>query len=382
MRQFYLFLILVFSFIPFLSAQEIYTVFVSSRGNSSVKTYDLEGNYQGNFVASGYGGLSGTEDILFHPDGRILVTGFQNTAIKSYDGESGVYLGDFSSGYVLDSPSKMSIGPDSLIYITQWGTTQNKVVRFDLDGIFVDEFTAVGVPNGLGHIWDENGDFYIAQYGNGGNGIIHRFGPDGQDKGTFINSAIIQGPTNIWWGPEGDMYITDWTIGNAVRYSATGIYKGVWATGMVNPEGVTTLPNGDILIGDWGVDAVHRFDSLGTKLGFFNTAGGLADPNSVRLRTMNTSSISETDLSQNKVTWLGPGEGGQFMLVMEWEKPERVHSRIVNSVGHTMATLHNQEFMHGENVMTWNAPEDWLPGVYFLQVRTNNGFWSFPISVL
>lgn len=382
MRLIYLFIMFILGSNLHLTAQVTYTVFVSSRANNSVKTYDLEGNYSGNFVAPGYGGLSGTEDILFHPDGRILVSGFQNTAIKSYDGESGVYLGDFSKGYSLATPSKMSIGPDSLIYITQWGTTQNKVVRFDLDGDFVDEFTSVGVPNGLGHIWDSAGNFYIAQYGNGGNGIIKRFDPEGKDLGTFINSAILQGPTNIWWGPGGDMYITDWTVGNAVRYSSTGNYKGVWATGMVNPEGVVTLPNGDVLIGDWGVDVVHRFDSLGTNLGFFNTAGGLADPNSVRLRIRNMSSTSEADLSQNKVTWLGPGEDRQFMLVMELEKPERVHSRIVNTVGHTMATLHDQELMNGENAMTWHAPEDWLPGVYYLQVRTSNGYWSYPFSVL
>ena len=34
------------------------------------------------FVAPGTGGLNGTEDILFHPDGSVLVTGFGNTTIK------------------------------------------------------------------------------------------------------------------------------------------------------------------------------------------------------------------------------------------------------------------------------------------------------------
>ena len=47
------------------------------------------------------GGLNGTEDILFHPDGSVLVTGFGNTTIKRYDGETGAFLGDFSSGYAL-----------------------------------------------------------------------------------------------------------------------------------------------------------------------------------------------------------------------------------------------------------------------------------------
>lgn len=382
MRQFYLYLILFFGLIPFLSAQEMYTVFVSSRGNNSVKTYDLEGKYLGNFVAPGYGGLSGTEDILFHPDGRILVSGFQNTAIKSYDGESGVYLGDFSSGYSLATPSKMSIGPDSLIYVTQWGATQNKVVRFDLDGNFVDEFTAVGVPNGLGHIWDANGDFYIAQYGNGGNGIIHRFGPDGQDKGTFINSAIIQGPTNIWWGPAGDMYITDWTVGNVLRYSSSGSYKGVWATGMVNPEGVATLPNGDVLIGDWGVDAVHRFDSLGTSLGNFNTAGGLQDPNSVRLQTTTISHSDDLILSEEQVQLRGPDQQGQYSLILDLAQPTTIHTRIVNALGQTVIVLQNRALVEGYQEMVWTPDASWPGGVYYLQVRASTAYRSFPISIL
>ena len=87
---------------------------------------------------------------FFHPDGSVLVTGFGNTTIKRYDGETGAFLGDFSSGYALATPSKMSIGPDSLIYVTQWDAVQNNIVRFDLDGNFVDEFTTEGAPNGLG----------------------------------------------------------------------------------------------------------------------------------------------------------------------------------------------------------------------------------------
>ncbi len=365
-----------------LSAQDVITVFVSSRANNSVKTFTPDGSYLGNFVSPGNGGLSGTEDILFHPDGRVLVTGFQNNAIKAYDGETMDYLGDFSNGYALQTPSKMSIGPDNLIYVTQWGATQNKVVRFDLEGNFVDEFTAVGVPNGLGHIWDADGDFYIAQYGNGGNGIIHRFGPDGQDKGTFINSAIIQGPTNIWWGPGGDLFITDWTVGNAVRYSSNGVYKGVWAAGMVNPEGVAMLPNGDVLIGDWGVDLVHRFDSLGNSLGNFNTVGGLQDPNSVRLRTTTISHSDDLFLSDDEVELRGPDQQGQYSLILDLAQPTAIHTRIVNALGQPMIVLQNQALVEGYQELVWTPDASWPAGVYYLQVRASTAYRSFPISIL
>ncbi|MBK7338840.1 MAG: NHL repeat-containing protein [Saprospirales bacterium] len=267
-----------------LFGQTTYTVLVSSRGESAVKEYDLAGNFLGNFVEPGSGGLSGTEDMLFHPDGSVLVTGFANTAIKRYDGATGDYLGNFTSGYSLNTPSKMSIGPDSLIYVTQWGTTQNKVVRFGLDGAFVDEFTSVGAPNGLGHVWDGDKNFYIALYGNGGTGTVHKFDSLGNNLGTFISSFLLQGPTSIWWDSNGDMLVEDFTVGKVLRYNSQGQFQGEFITGMTNPEGIAFLPNGDFLIGDWGVDAVHRFDSTGLYLDYFTSGNGLTDANSVKLR--------------------------------------------------------------------------------------------------
>ncbi len=271
-----------------LFGQTTYTVLVSSRGESAVKEYDLAGNFLGNFVEPGSGGLSGTEDMLFHPDGSVLVTGFANTAIKRYDGATGDYLGNFTSGYSLNTPSKMSIGPDSLIYVTQWGTTQNKVVRFGLDGAFVDEFTSVGAPNGLGHVWDGDKNFYIALYGNGGTGTVHKFDSLGNNLGTFISSFLLQGPTSIWWDSNGDMLVEDFTVGKVLRYNSQGQYQGEFITGMTNPEGIAFLPNGDFLIGDWGVDAVHRFDSTGLYLDYFTSGNGLTDANSVKLRVVHS----------------------------------------------------------------------------------------------
>lgn len=110
----------------------------------------------------------------------------------------------------------MSIGWDSLLYVTQWGTTQNKVVRFDLDGNFVDEFTKTPAPNGLGHLWDANKNFYISIYGNGANGTIQKFDSLGNSLGTFINSSILQGPTDIWFDTNGDMLVEDWTVGRVL----------------------------------------------------------------------------------------------------------------------------------------------------------------------
>src|SRR5689334_2537815 len=55
-------------------------IYVGSRNNSSVKKYDSTGNYLGDFISSGSGGLNTTQDILFLSDSVLLVTGLNNTA--------------------------------------------------------------------------------------------------------------------------------------------------------------------------------------------------------------------------------------------------------------------------------------------------------------
>lgn len=355
--------------LPFASHAQTYEVLVNSRGTNAVFRYDLDGNYLGEFVSANSGGLVGPEDVLFHPDGTVLVTGFGNTAIKRYDGSSGNYLGEFSTGYVLDTPSKMSIGPDDLIYVTQWGTSQNKVVRFDLDGAFVDEFTSIATPNGLGHFWDTDGRFYISVFGNGVNGTVRRFDADGNDLGVFINSAILQGPTDIWQDVNGDVLVQDWTVGNVLRYDSDGQYLSVYLSGMTNPEGIAFLPNGDLLMGDWGQDAVHRFDATGDYLGYFASGNGLTDPNGVHLRELVPSGVGE-HLAEAATLQVLPSIGaGPFELRTDVEPGPNAMVTVTDATGRVL-----HEFAwRGTKAVPFRMPDKGTrklaPGRYVVHVR-------------
>lgn len=301
---------IIYCCIPVVFAQTQWEVLVNSRGTHAVHHYSLDGTFLGEFIAANAGGLNSPEDILFHPDGSVLVTGFGNTAIKRYDGATGAYLGEFSAGYSLAAPSKMSLGPDSLIYVTQWGTTQNKVVRFNLDGTYIGEFTSVGTPNGLDHFWDELGRFYISVYGNGSNGYVRRFDADGNDLGIFISTTFLDGPTDLLPQANGDVLVQDWPTGTVKRFDPTGQYVGPFVTGLTNPEGHDFLPSGTILMGDWGVDAVHMIDTLGNNLGYFTSGNGLTDPNCVRLRAVPLSGLADeatTDATLSVVPSIGSG---------------------------------------------------------------------------
>lgn len=342
-------------------AQDSFEIYVNSRGTHSIKKYDEAGIFIEDFITSGSGGLSNPEDILFHPDGSVLITGFSNQFIKQYDGVSGDFIGNFSSGYNLAGPSKMSIGPDSLIYVTQWGETQNKVVRFNLNGVFVDEFTSIGAPKGLGHLWDENKSFYIALFGTGGSGTIHKFDSLGNDMGTFINSTILQGPTSIWRNDIGEWFVEDWLTGKVLRYNQFGDYINEFTSGMTNPEGIAFLPDGKMLIGDWGEDAVHLVNWDGSLMGYYCSGDGLVDPNSLKIKLISSTSLSEN--SQNNCI-VKPTIGNRFSIELAnfYNNPASVF--IINTAGKVVEQLE----MSAQII--WDA-NDYPEGLYFILFENN-----------
>jgi len=265
-----------------LSAQDL-EIYVSSRFENAIKQYDQDGNYIRDLVSANSGGLSRPQDIIFLEDNTVIVSGIQNTAIKQYDAGNGDFIGNFTSGFSLNQPTRMVI-KDDLLYVTQWANTNNKVIRFDLNGNFVDEFTSIGIPQSIGIDWDTAGNLYISTFGQGTNGFVQKFDTSGNDMGVFIDSSILQGPTNIWFDENQNLLVEDWSLGIVRRFSSTGQYIDDFITGMTNPEGISFLPNGDVLICDWGTDTVERFDSDGNSLGTFISGNNLADPNAVVLR--------------------------------------------------------------------------------------------------
>lgn len=276
-------------------------VYVSSVLDSTIKKYDENGTYLGNFIAPFSGGLNRPQALIFMDDNTVIVTGYLNSQIKQYNATTGVYIGNFSSGYNLTLPTRMRIRDDNLIYVLQNDATVNKVVRFDLDGNFVDEFTSIGVPGAIGMDWDDNGNLYVASFGGAVDGYVQKFDAAGNDLGTFIDSTILQGPTYIWFNDAGDLLLMDWTDGVVRRFDSNGQYIDDFITGMTNPEGVEFLPDDTILVGDRGTDSVERFDSNGNFIETFTSGNNLGDPNAIVFRDP-ILSVSEKKIEKVFVT--------------------------------------------------------------------------------
>jgi hypothetical protein len=347
----YLFSLLYLANIAF--AQNI---LVSSRNTNSVKQYDLDGNYLGDFVAVNSGGLSLPQEVVWHPDGFLLVTGRGNSAVKKYHGTTGAYLGNFTNGYTLDNPTKTTIWQDSLLYVSQWGISKNKVVRFDLKtGTFVDEFTSVGVPNGCGHAWDANGNLLVAQYGNGINGKVWNFGPDGTHLGDFIPSTQLQGPVNLWFDTTGSLLVADWTLGKVLKFNGSnGDFESNAITGLTNVEGFAFDAAGRLYLCDWTENKIFRYDFTTSELTPFITTGGLLAPNSLLLRdgVNATGEIPENRFRLN----VSPNPAVERVRITYFlEKTADMQLEVVNGLGQKVASLFSGKQTPGEHETTWDG---------------------------
>lgn len=339
-------------------AQEFYT-YVSDAANFSsgefkIVQFDQNGGNPVDYITTE---LAWPQDIVFLEDeDRVLVSSLTSGRITKYNSRTGAYVEDFAQ--VAGGPTRMKIGDDNLLYVLQWSNSINKVLRFQLDGTLVDEYTDVGVSQSIGVDWDDSGNLYVSSFGGG---HVRRFDSNGMDMGLFIDSNL-SGPTNLEIR-DGIIYVLDWNDGKCVRFDAgDGSFIDDFITGLTNPEGLAFLPNGDLLIGDNGTNSVRRFDSSGNDLGDYTTGGNLLTPNAVVLR--NEIFLSINDEKPNSVL-VSPTVGSSFnfnpVIASDFTTMEIYHSsgKLVDTIDLSSTSL-------------WNARSN-AEGIYYLVAISKTG---------
>lgn len=353
------------------------TILISSRTTHSVKEYSLAGQYLGDFVGANSGGLSRPQEVFFL-NGVLLVTGRDNTAIKKYNAQTGAYLGNFTSGYALDNPTKTTIGPDGLIYVSQWGNVQNKVIRFDTTGAFVDEFTNVGVPTGMGQAWDTLGNMYVARWIDGQQGDVVRFDTAGVLIDTFLNSALLNGPVNLWIANDGNLMVADWSTGAIKKFNFNGQFLGSPYTGMNRVEGFVFDNQGNLLLCDWGANNVRKYQPNGTSTILINT-GGLNNPNSITFTPTVTATLRESfqpigiTLQPNPIQ-----DKGIFKLQIP--KATRLSITLFDVAGKKMKQLFDGNLQSGEHKIYFET-KSLSAGTYIYVIEADDRSYSGKVVV-
>ncbi len=117
----------------------------ASQNPGTIKRYNpTTGDYLGDFVLGGSGGLSGPLEMVYGSDSSLYVVSRGTNSVKRYNGSTGAYLGDFvSSGGM----AGMAFGQDGNLYVSNDGT--NSILRYNgTTGAFIDIFASGGGLSG------------------------------------------------------------------------------------------------------------------------------------------------------------------------------------------------------------------------------------------
>lgn len=264
-----------------------YEILISSSQSNSIKRYDgSTGAYIDNFIDGAAVNMQNLQEVIYAPDGNLLVSAFAGTGqanIVKFNGQTGAFISVFSSGYTLNQATKMVIGPDSLLYVSQWNGA--KVVTFDIHtGAFIREVTNVADNTYMGQAWDKDGTLTIVSWRTDG---VTKFDSTGNPTAFTIAPGHLVGPVNVWYDEDNVLYVLDWTSGDVERFNGeTGAYLGRFVSGLNNAEGMAFGPeDGMLYICDWAANRVNKYNpttgSFITQMIKVNSNGGMNTPNSI-----------------------------------------------------------------------------------------------------
>lgn len=132
-------------------------ILFASGFTNSIQIYDVEtGNYEGDLVKPGAGGLLVPIGLSYGPDGNIYTSSSGDSSVKRYNGRTGEYIDDFvpSGSGGLKNPRAIEFGgTNSDLYVVS-NDTNNVLVYDRITGEFLGEHSNGNVygylePRGL-----------------------------------------------------------------------------------------------------------------------------------------------------------------------------------------------------------------------------------------
>jgi sugar lactone lactonase YvrE len=228
----------------------------------------------------------------------LLVSSFDTSQVLRYDQTTGAFLGVFATGLPGDHPtSGLTVGPDNNLYVgaNNFATPllESFVRRFNGGtGAFIDTFASGGELNGPGNmVFGPDGNLYVASFGGlaPNSKVIRYNGVTGAFIDDFVpvGSGGLSGAEGLTFGPDGNLYVTSRVTDQVLRYNGlTGAFLGVFATGGNNgPIDLVFGPDGNLYVlnSTGGSLSILRFDGgSGAFLGdFVNSFPGGTDGSSL-----------------------------------------------------------------------------------------------------
>jgi WD40 repeat protein len=211
------------------------------------------------------------------PTSMLVFAGPPSGWIKEFD-LAGNYQGDFIPPRTLASPQYAALAPDNTLYISSY--SQNKVVRYDLDGNLLGEI----VPNdgriqGNTYLTIRNDELIVSGSNNGAIGVYDI--ETGDYLRSLVEPGIMKGAHTILWTDSGDMLISDGQANAIRRFDRDGNYLGDLTTNseLNLPLGMEFSPDrSSFYVSNFNDGWINEFDmQTGEHLGQLFQAGSAAD---------------------------------------------------------------------------------------------------------
>ncbi len=189
-------------------------VLVSSATDNRVMEFDLTGNYVGDLVAAGVGGLSYPTGLLMTTNGVLLVSSRDTDSVLAYDEITGASFGAFVQAGAggLDGPFGLTLGPNGDLYVS---SATNEVIEYDgqtgsFISVFIDQANNGGLDQPRGLTFKGDGNLLVASFGT--DEVLEFDGQTGNPLGKWAqvgssNRLTQDSPWGVRVGPNGHVYV-------------------------------------------------------------------------------------------------------------------------------------------------------------------------------
>jgi len=233
--------------------------------------------------------VDGSGDVYVADEGSTATTA--NDRVVKYDA-NGIFLdvlaGPGTNPGDVVNPDAIAIAPNGDVYVVENGalaSAANEITYYDSVGNYLGSWGAYGVGNGqfknpLGIAIDSIGNVYVA---DNVNDRIQEFA----SNGVWLNSWAVSNPTGIAVDASDKVWVV--TVNTVHAYSAAGVSQGSF--GASNAYGVAVGPTADLWVTTTS-GVVRRYDTSGSLLATVGS-GQLTTPQGLDMQTDGTLYVAD-----------------------------------------------------------------------------------------